>query len=487
MPQRRRTAPEVKDELPSSAPAGTAELPLDLGPPDINEELEKTDFFSFLNNLDEATKKVSKVYIYRLLPRIEKSDGNRAIDVWPAAVFTENLLIERHGGGKYLLWIDSKLPAACLKRTIEVPGSAKIYPNHILVDDKGAAVPPAPPAQQQPVTASEIAQIVREVVSGMQNPGMAEAFRTSLEVVKEGAKAAVDMAKQPNPQPAAPADDNKVVKAIERLADRLQHAQPNEMGDIMKTVVAAVLPTMLKRLVDPPASASPFGMLKDLAALANDEGFTALRNLFGGAKEEPLWEKAMMTVAQGVGTAIQENGPAIVQAYRERTQLEHTRMVMQRQQPGQQTITVPPVPRPQPVTRPLQGTAQTVPRWAGGGDPQPGAAPQETAPPAQTLTPQQEQEAVNGVIEQIVQLIQRCDGDGQDGAATATVVKLAFQPILPMIRANFNNLEQLKQFARTMPQLQHLTSSEDFDLFAEEFFNALHDKPATAPPPKESA
>jgi hypothetical protein len=496
----------ARTRRPAHTPDNPPVVDPELEPPPLattqeeeKEEKEKIDFWEFFDKLDEPTKKVSKVYLYRLDPPVVKRAGvgskRKAIDVFPGHLFSYEMLHAKHRGGTYQIYIDSKVSAACINRVVELPGPAMIYPEFILVDDQGNPLATQPPPPVAAPTESNsgngsgsVVQVVEAVVAALKdkqdgNPNvLQQAIADAMMVGKQANLAAVDILASAAKNAAPSGSTNSMETLLRELLNEIrQKPEPDP-------VAKKVMDTALDRLVNPPAppaavpAANPLEGLKQLSELFGVEGggIGLLKNALG-QKQSSFWEEVGKDTFGMIGTAIRENMPGLIQWLRERTYVNHAQFMASRAAQGK-----PGAPAPSAAGIPVQPVPPNSdpPAAALGGD----RATQPQGQPAPMPNNPTEEQIMEQIRQQITMMIANFWASNMSGQATGVAIKSAFAGILPMLRIQFNKLEPLIEMAKLDPILGPITVDEDFPAFAKEFFDELQKiGPLETGPPPASA
>lgn len=446
----------------------------DIDPPSAQDQ--HVEFMEYLKKLDQRIVNKSTVYVYRTHPKIQKV-GNKNIATYPARIFDLKMLEDDHGGGGYKLMLDTGDKNINITRYETIAGSAKIFPDMILVDDTGHPLPPpaAPAAADGPASKSDLLEILTTVLDRVQKKDVntADAVNELAALYRQAAVSAVEIgtagvkAQLSNPQGG---DSSAVVLMLKEVLNELKESRKSDPRTDKLYDLA------LEKLLNPPtppAAPDIFDSLKKLADLGSLEELGPLKKIFGGGGDS-FWEGVGKDLFSSLSAAVRDNAPALVQWMRERAHFQYVTTMAQRQAAGSAAQNGPaptqvavPVPQPPPV--PARPAITTPPAPAP-------AAPPGSQPPIST-----EGESMLAAMQlEITSLIKRCwDRSRQvdepvDGYSAASVVKLAFPAVLPFIRAHFNNLGELKALAAKDPVLGPIANDPDFPTFAEEFFEELH-------------
>lgn len=469
-----------KDEQPGAVSPLPAAPPITPEPQspveDATDPKDKLDFFEYLRTLNRVLPANSLIYLYRLEPKIKNKSDRAYIDKISAEGVDEDWVKQKHGGGKYQGYLSTGNAAMDVKRVFWIEGPAIIRPDQIMVDHEGNAIPAAAPAPaSEALTKSDLLQSLQStlqtVLEAVKNKDVnaGQALGEMMSLMKQAAAGAVDIATSSAKQQVTNPSGSGLESVVRDLLQELKNSrgQGRETSRIDKFIDVA-----LEKMLNPAPAADMFDQLKKLADLGNMEGLGFLKTLFGGGqREESFWEKAGAMVAEGLATAIKENGPAIVQAYREKLQVDHARIVLQGRDGAHQVVNVPPghQPAPMPPTHqpPLPNVIRMPSPPAG-----PGSAPSPQPPPMPRA--QEEQVAMQSLVTQITNLIATCWDEGDSGRDTAITVKRSFKPLVSLLQMNFKDLEQLKNMAKTDAVLSSISDDPDFPAFAQEFFDELH-------------
>lgn len=423
------------------------------------DETETVDFFEHLAQLPEDSKQIGKVYVYRLFPAIVNTGRVEAIDIVPAHLFSRDLLIEKHGGGKYQLWLNCKPNTAQIKRIVGIPGSAKIYPTHVLVGEDGNPLPtPAPaaaPPAAEPVTKDDMRSVIREVAAASKvgNDGAQSALAAAVELITTASKKSLEIVAG-----AQKGDDSGAVETLRKEVVQLRSDLSTQREQSLQAQIESLRAEI--RAGSGKGKSGELGALSDTAeTLGVEGGVVGLIQKVAGqasAKEEGLGE----TIAKGLvdlgKTFVEQNGGRLVDWLQQRTHVDYLKVVTQRQQAGLTDVPAPPAgstPR-QPAT---QQPAAPGPRLAD--------------QPAATEEEMNLQQTIAMLTQHVPETIFRFWNREFSGEATAEIVKENFKPFLPMLRAQFNDLEKLKALAGNHPVLKVMTEQADFDAWAADFFD----------------
>ena len=434
---------------------------------------DQTDFVQYLEkSLDDAVRNRSTVYVYRTRPKIVK-DGSSNIAKYAGRIFSMDMLQTDHGGGRYKLMLDTGIREKNITRYVELPGAAKIYPDHMLVDEQGNPKPVGTAAPQTAGSSDQLVDVLKTVTEALQNNRnspqkaiedalavMRQANLGAVEIIANAAKAANSGEKQ---------SDSAVLQAINNLTATLRERHKDPVSE-------KVMNAALEKLINPqpvPAAPDMFDQIRKLADLASVDGLGNLRSILGGKKEESFLESIGKELAVGVSEALKATAPSIMQWLRERSYYNYVQhQAATAQTPGQPGAAPPAPAHPSSVAARVP-LPQAVP-------PSPA---QPATHPAQPGIPTEE-DMFAAMTREVTGLIRRCWDEQHSGDAAAKVIKLAYPVIMPMIRSNFNDLEKVKQMAAQDEFLAPITSDEDFPEWAQDFFEELHqvDGNKTAPP-----
>lgn len=469
-----------KTKLATPPPSSAADEEIEI-PQEQGIEPDPEDFEQWRKTLTPQKLSRGKVYLYRQRPIVKSKSKTKYIAVYDLRAFSLQDIEDDHKGGKYKLDID----IGDEQRHVfyhEVPGPAFIDGNEfIVVDGNGNPVATVPIAAQATAPAtkedlSQVASVVKEAVNASRvgNDGAQSALAGAVTLLTTASGKALEIVADAKSR--AGGDDSALRRELQELRAEMRSDREQRLEQKVKE---------LEERLDSRNNSAPAGELGAIAHTANvlgiEGGLTGLlRAVFvpgsatPGVEQEPggMGDYFMRRVADGVGDFIKSIPGPRVMDFLERGQL----MRFQQQQASG------PAPGPQPQT--------------------PAAAPQIQPPaivsvPAISPGPQpQNQQDIE--MQQIIETlkagipvdIRYFWEHGFNGAGVAIILKQKYAPWLPMIRLQFNKLDELMKLARETPILQPMTvdrmASEDeeaysFTSWAQEFFDEFHtDEPQPA-------
>ncbi len=452
----------------AAAPAAPDPTLVDLTQEQIEEierqELEKKDFWQMHNALSISEREVSKVYVYRLVwpdnaAKPEGEDNN--IDIIASHLFDRELLITKHGGGKYQLWHKSKLngPKFNFKRVINIPGVAmKIPRRYIIVEDDGSEYLPADKSAPAAAPSPDVTGVYQQanMAAHAANQAASEALKSGLTLITTAAQESIKIVSQ-----------SKQKEGSEESAGITElRAELKSLRDDIKDQRIGKLEEELRQLREErtkPASAagSEVAAAAETAKLFGIEGgFPALVKQLSGAegKEEGILDYVGKGLGEGLKVFLSEQGGSLIQAWREYNHVRHLE-VLKRNQPD-----AAPPPAPKPVA--------SRPGLAGSQEPQPAQPAQET-----------EEQMLARLINEITGTIAYYCEQNFNGAGVAEIVKREFRDymgFLPQLDI-FKDFGKLMEFCRANENLRGFADIPEFKEFATEFFEAF--QPKQDPPP----
>lgn len=436
-------------------------------------ELEKKSWWDMLDALSLQEKEVSKVYVYRLVwpdnaNKPEEEDSN--IDIIPAHLFGRDMLLAKHGGGKYLFWNKSKLAGGKynFKRVVTIPGAPKIPRRYIIVqeddgketiqyEDRAPGQPQAGAAPQANV--SEVLQQAN-AAARTANEAAAKALESGISLISTAASKSLeivaDSVKKNSRDDGGDSETKATLAAMKAQLDSLEAS--------IKDQRIANLESEIKELKEqrsnPPSSApSEVAAVAETARLFGvDGGFTGMvQRLAGGEnKEQGFLESIGKGLGDGFRDMLKDWGGNLIQLGREYVHLRHVE-AQQRTQPG-----AAPPPAPQPQHR-----AQTP------------ALPQQ---PQAERQPTQE-EFMSSVTREITKTIRYYMERNFNGAGVAEIVKDKFRDLMPFVSALdiFKDFNKLMEFCRNNEDLREFVALPEFAVFAREFWDEFQPEPGTPP------
>jgi hypothetical protein len=481
MPPRSRSSAATLEPKNTPVPPPSPDPP---DPPLIDdpvsgEEDQHIEFMEYLKKLDQRIVNKSTVYVYRTQPKIQKV-GNKNIATYPARIFDLKMLEDDHGGGSYKLMLDTGDKNINITRYETIAGSAKIFPDMILVDNDGNPLPPpSAAAADGPASKSDLAEILKTVLDRVQQKSVSttdavselaslykNAAATAVEIGTAGVKAQLN-----NPQ----GGNGAVALLLREVLNELKESRKQDPR--IERLYTLALEKMINPTPPPPAP-DMFESLRKLADLSSLEELGPLKKLFGGGGDS-FWEGIGKDLFSSLSAAVRDNAPALVQWMRERAHFQYVTTMAQRQAAG---AAAPNGPTPTPVAVPVPQPPPVPAR--------PAITPPHSDTPSPGSQPPISTEGENmlaAIQLEITSLIKRCWdrsrqlGDSVDGYSAASIVKLAFPAVLPFIRANFSDLGKLRELAAKDPVLSPIASDPDFPTFAQDFFEELHNVDGAEP------
>lgn len=467
-------------------PAPVADPQGELIPPDLAEDTTSDlGFFDHLRSLPRGVRESSLIYIYRVEPKVKKSGKYAYIERVSAEGFDEEWLKEKHGGGKYRLWLNTPNQSQDLQRYADIAGPAKIYPDQVLVDAEGNALPAAQPApaaaSAQPVTPDAIAQIVTTAIQAVKDKGASadEAFAQAMGVMRKAQEGSIEILTSSLKNQVNNGGDSATAALLKEMLAEIR-SQRNNPGD---RKLDKIVDAGLERLLNPPAQPGPLDFIKQLKDLQELDG---LSGILGGSPKEngAWWEPLVGKLADALSDTLKANGAAIIEAYREKLRVDAFLAQQNARRPAQPAAapiataqTPPGTPAPSvPQAAPSLPLPIPVPAGPGAPPPEfpPHAAPQAQPAPVpvqgpHTPTEMTEEQVFDAIRRQITELIVTCYEENDSGVDAAITVKRAHRPLLALIRPQFKDFNQVLALAQVDPVLKQIAGAAEFPEFAREF------------------
>lgn len=441
---------------------------LDPVPLDIERaEKDKLDMFAYLASLSEVECNRRWLYIYRLEPTIRNPEGTGSYIEKVKPPVDEDYIVEKHGGGKYLLWLKFDKDNGGdtdRKSTFSAAGTAKIASGTMVIDAAtGAPVQPqtqpaaAPAANGEVAVMREIVQVLREQIQNKPKASEEDLLESGLGVMRKAMGNAMEIIAESAKSKASSMTGNEVLDSLlkQQLASL---AQPRDQMEQFKTMLQTI--KEMQQLTGPAQQStrhsSVLGELKDIAELlkSDDEAGT-LRSLLlrGRDRDEEESESGFGSFFKFATKALEQNpniigdiASGIKAAFNSRPEVAHRAAPALGSVPAQPSQQQPQQPSAPPVEPKLQ-------------PPPPSAAKQ-----APTMLDLILESIVNGF---------RNDMMPDDIAFS---LKVLYPQAIPRLREMLGySDDQILGWLKTQPVIAPILNEAEFPKFFEEFKSAVLD------------
>ena len=371
-------------------------------PDELRKAIGTTEFFPLLREFPQSLwgDRLS-IYVYRLPDdegmMVKNEVGARKyIKPIIRQPIDEDWIANKHGGGKYLLYLKLDNKASVKETTVRIDGPPKLQPGQTVEMD-GKPVPIGTPAVAAPAEPrTDIAAVIE---------ASANANKQNTEMLTEGAKAAIQLVKDQASAAAKPdANSGLMDKILTAIVDRMMNPPPPPdpiaMLEKARTIFAPNPATEAPEPKDPPLTEA-----MELVEKMSGKPFSELvRGKASPVAQESGWAPFAPVISQFVTSL-----PTLMAEFRQTRQLE----IQARNLAFQREVWLRTAQPGTPLPKELLETNPSPPPV--NHQPQPAAAAQPAAP-ADPLNPMQ-------LAQTIVQMVcHGFDSNPYNGGETAAAI-----------------------------------------------------------------
>lgn len=421
-------------------------------PDELRKAIGTTEFFPLLREFPQSLwgDRLS-IYVYRLPDdegmMVKNELGARKyIKPIIRQPIDEDWIANKHGGGKYLLYLKLDNKASVKETTVRIDGPPKLQPGQTVEMD-GKPVPIGAPAAA--ATPAESRTDVAAVIEAS-----ASANKQNMEILAEGSKAAIQLVRDQaaaatKPDAASGLMDKLLTAMIDRMMNPPAPIDPFTVLEKARTIFAPNPATEAPEPKDPP--------LTEAMNLVEKMSGKSFSDLVRGGKSAAAAPESAWAPFAPVALQFVTSLPNLMSEFRQTRAMEQYARDMQfRREVWMRTAKpgeTPPLEllanNPAPPNRPAQPAAQP--------QPQPGAAPD-----ASQLT--------NALIQTI------CHGFDQDptmGAETAATIALLYGKQLEALGLEKFLADEvtLTEYVKGIPALAQRSQLATWPTFQDEFLD----------------